>query len=271
MITKIGFPKLSLNFEFNRIAIKLPFLGGGIYWYALFICLGVILGFLYVAGEDKKYKGNYDDILNMIIYGLPASIICARIYYVLFRFDEYRGHLLDIFKVWEGGIAVYGSLIGALIVVLIYCSVKKLSILHYFDLAAMGFLIGQAVGRWGNFVNGEAHGGVTNLPWGMTLGSSPITYHPTFLYESLLILIGFSVIHLITRKDKKYNGFRFYCYMVWYGIVRFFIEGLRTDSLYLFSTGIRVSQLLSLLLVIAGIISLLYNAIKRKNLSKNAF
>ena len=256
MKTHIEFPVLGLDMTLNRRIIEFDALGGGIYYYAVIICLGFILAWLYINHKDKKAGISTEPMLDMVIYGLPTAIICARAYYVIFSLESYKDNWIDIFKIWNGGIAIYGGVIGAMATVIIYCRIKKLSALHYLDLAAMGLMIGQAVGRWGNFVNGEAHGSVCSDKFllGMYVnGEGP--FHPTFLYESVLNITGFLILHFLCKKIR-FEGFALSFYLMWYGIVRFFVEGLRTDSLYFFGTGIRTSQALSLILVITGIILL---------------
>ena len=263
MKTHVEFPALGIDLTMNRRLIEFDALGGGIYYYAVIICLGFILAWLYVNHKEKKAGNPKEPLLDMIIFGLPAAIICARAYYVLFSLESYKDNWTDIFKIWNGGIAIYGGVIGAMATVLIYCGIKKLSALHYLDLAAMGLMIGQSVGRWGNFVNGEAHGSLTSPDFflGMYVnGKGP--FHPTFLYESLLNITGFIILHFLCKKIR-FDGFPLSFYLIWYGTARFFIEDLRIDSLYFFNTGIRTSQALSLLLVIAGAV-LLYILIKKE-------
>lgn len=265
MKTHVEFKNLGIDLLMNRKMIEFDAFGGGIYYYAVIICAGFLLAWLYINHEEKKFSKR-DDLTNMMIIGIPVGIILARIYYVAFSFSDYKNNLLDIFKIWEGGLAIYGGVIGAVLTVLIYCRVKKLSVLHYLDLAAMGFLIGQCVGRWGNFVNGEAHGSVCSDSFvlGMYInGEGP--YHPTFLYESLLNLLGFLLILYLSRKII-YTGFRANCYLIWYGLVRFLIEGLRTDSLYIPGTLVRVSQALSALMFLSGVIIMAATYIKKKKI-----
>lgn len=253
MRTHVEFKNLGIDLLLNRRAVEFDALGGGIYYYALIICAGFLLAWLYISREEKKYTKS-EDLINMVLIALPVAVVSARLYYVIFSFDDYRDNLWDIFKVWNGGLAIYGGVIGAAAVVIVYCRVKKLSVLHYLDLLAMGLLIGQSIGRWGNFVNGEAHGTLVSDGFllGMTVnGEGP--FHPTFLYESVLNALGFLLILLLAKKVKR-EGFRASCYLIWYGLVRFMIEGLRTDSLYLPGTEIRVSQVLSGLMLLSGLI-----------------
>lgn len=264
MINHVSFPMLGLEFEINRVAFSV--FGIPVYGYGIIIALGVVLAFVYATYQTKKAGISQDDFLNMLIIALPVSIICARLYYVIFSWDYYKNNLSEILNIRGGGIAVYGAVIGAAMVVLVYCRVKKLKIGKVLDVLAVGLLIGQAVGRWGNFVNGEAFGETTALPWAMTVVQNGRTIadmaHPTFLYESLWNAVGVLVLVLYNSK-KAFEGETFCGYMVWYGIGRMFIEGLRTDSLFI--GPVRVSQLLSLCIVAAGAVLIL---IKRKNIKK---
>ncbi len=254
----VGFPGLGIVLNVHEIAIPLPIGGGGIRWYAIFILIGILLGTLCGTRELKRLGEDPDHLYNLILWGLPAAIVGARLYYVLFSWDAYRDNLWSIFYIWEGGIAIYGAVIAAMVTAILYCRKNKLSIWRYLDIGAYGFLIGQCIGRWGNFVNGEAYGTVTNLPWRMLVDGQ--TVHPTFLYESVWNLAGFLLIFL-TRKKHGFDGRAVTLYMIWYGIGRFFVEGLRTDSLML--GNMRISQSLSLVLVGVGI--WLYQRRKRKH------
>ncbi|MEG2669907.1 MAG: prolipoprotein diacylglyceryl transferase, partial [Oscillospiraceae bacterium] len=186
MINNITFPNLGIDITVNRVAFSV--FGMEVYWYGIIIATGLILGFIYAIHEAKRTQLSQDDLLNMFLIAIPVAIICARLYFVAFSWDMYKDDLWSIFDLRSGGIAVYGSLIGAGISVLMYCYIKKINLGMVLDIMAIGFLIGQAVGRWGNFVNGEAFGCVTNLPWGMSIKADGIDIakmvHPTFLYES---------------------------------------------------------------------------------------
>ncbi|MBE7023391.1 MAG: prolipoprotein diacylglyceryl transferase [Ruminococcaceae bacterium] len=264
MINHISFPNLGWEFEINRIAFSV--FGMPVYLYGVIIALGLLLAFLYGVYEAKRVGLSQDDLLNMLLIGIPAAIVCARAYYVAFEWDSYKNNLAEIFNIRGGGIAIYGAVIGVAVSVFFYCRAKKLNMGKVLDLLAVGLLIGQSIGRWGNFVNGEAFGVSCNLPWAMTIVNEGRTVaemaHPTFFYESLWNGLGLVVL-LLFRKHKAFEGEVFCGYMIWYGIGRMFIEGLRTDSLYI---GIfRVSQLLSGVLVVVGIILIVIN---RKNLKK---
>ncbi|MBO4941415.1 MAG: prolipoprotein diacylglyceryl transferase [Clostridia bacterium] len=242
----------------NRVAFAV--FGIPVYAYGLIIAFGLVLAFVYASREAKKTGISDNDFFNMFIIGLPVAVVCARIYYVVFSWDYYKNNLLEIFNIRGGGIAIYGAVIGAALVVLIYCKVKKINICKVLDILSVSLLIGQAVGRWGNFVNGEAFGEKCSLPWAMTIVRDTRiiaeSVHPTFLYESLWNVAGVGALLLFKRR-KIFDGELACCYMVWYGIGRMFIEGLRTDSLYL--GPFRVSQILSAVLALAGLILIIKN------------
>lgn len=267
MRSTISFPNLGLSFEINRAAFSIG--GIEIYWYGLIIAAGMALAIIYGMREFKRCGLKQDDLFNMFIICLPVAIVCARLYYVAFSFDEFKDNLLSIFDIRSGGLAVYGSLIGVILVIVIYCLKKKINLRLVLDILAVGFLIGQSIGRWGNFVNAEAYGSTTTLPWAMTIVTRGLTrassVHPTFLYESLWDAAGV-VILLIYRKKKAFSGEVFLGYLLWYGLGRFWIEGLRADSLYLGS--VRISQLVAALSVIFGLAGIIAGRImKSKNVT----
>ena len=243
----IGFPNLGLEFTLSRVACTV--LGKDIYWYGIIICAGFILAALYVNSRTKDFGITSDNLTDCLIICVPLGIICARIYYVVFEWGYYAQHPGEIIAIWKGGIAIYGGIIGTLIGLFVYSRVKKLSLASLCDLAAFGLLIGQCIGRWGDFVNGEAHGGPTTLPWGMTIDGQSMV-HPTFLYESLWNLAGFVLLHFYSKK-RRFKGEIALLYAAWYGAGRAWIEGLRTDSLYIGS--VRVSQLLAIISCVAAI------------------
>lgn len=243
----IGFPNLGLEFTLSRVACTV--LGKDIYWYGIIICAGFILAALYINSRTKDFGITSDNLTDCLIICVPLGIICARIYYVVFEWGYYAQHPGEIIAIWKGGIAIYGGIIGTLIGLFVYSRVKKLSLASLCDLAAFGLLIGQCIGRWGNFVNGEAHGGPTTLPWGMTIDGQSMV-HPTFLYESLWNLAGFVLLHFYSKK-RRFKGEIALLYAAWYGAGRAWIEGLRTDSLYIGS--VRVSQLLAIISCIAAV------------------
>ncbi len=254
----VSFPKLGLTFELNRVAFTI--FGVDIMWYGILIGIGIILALSYALYEVKKTDLSQDDLLNMVLIALPVSVIGARAYYVIFNWDAYKDNLMEIFAIRNGGIAIYGAIISAAIVVLLYCKIKKINIGIPFDILAVGLPLAQAIGRWGNFINCEAYGGETTLPWGMSIAPYINLVHPTFLYESLWNVLSV-VFVLFAKKHKKFEGELFCIYLIWYDIGRFWIEGLRADSLYL---GVfRVSQIVASLTVVLGAFIIIYQ--RRKN------
>ncbi len=257
-MNNVSFPALGIDLTLNSTAFSV--FGRDIKWYALIILTGIILAILFGIWEGKRTGVSSDTILDIALICIPVAIICARIYYVACEWSYYSRYPSEIIQIWNGGLAIYGGIIGGSLSAYIYSRIKKISIGELFDIGGFGFLIGQAVGRWGNFMNVEAYGYQTDLPWGMFVEEVNMTVHPTFLYESLWNVLGF-VLLFIYRKHKKFSGEVFLMYVVWYGLGRAWIEGLRSDSLYIGSTGIRISQLLAVLTVIVatGII-----AVRRK-------
>ena len=261
----ISFPGLGLG-PWNPPA-SITILGRSIYLYGMLVALGFIVAIAWCAKHTSKFDIKADDFYDMAIWLIPLCIIGARIYYVIFRWSYYRTHLSEIPAVWEGGLALYGGIIAGVLVCILVCMHKKISFPSMLDLCCFGLLMGQAIGRWGNFFNREAFGAETDLfcRMGLTAADGTSIYvHPTFLYESLWNLTGLCILLVLLRKNKRrYPGQFILFYFFWYGLGRVWIEGLRTDSLYLGATGIRVSQLLSALLVIAAGSALFIN--RRKN------
>lgn len=216
-------------------------------FYGLIIALGLILAVVYALSRKEQFGISEDDLMDGVLWIAPFAIVCARLYYCAFEWDMYKDNPISILYIWEGGLAIYGAVIGAAIGVIIHCKlIKKISVLAVLDLVSLGFMIGQMLGRWGNFFNREAHGGVTDsfLRMGLIhpeLGIGEY-YHPTFLYESLWNLVGFILIHFLSKK-RKYDGQVALYYVAWYGLGRALIEGLRTDSLWW--GNFRVSQVLA--------------------------
>ena len=271
MTNLVQFPGLGLSFEINRVAFSIG--GFDIYWYGILIGTGMLLALLWAFRVAPKIGINVDRMIDVIFIGAIMAIVCARAYYVAmapFDYDSFW-EMLDI---RDGGIAIYGAVIGAFVFGGLACRWRKVPMLPMFDVAAVGFLIGQAVGRWGNFVNQEAFGTNTTAPWGMIserttsylmsvqqeLAAQGVTVdplapvHPTFLYESLWCLVGFIALALYF-KHRRFNGEVLLLYIVWYGLGRFWIEGLRTDSLYLVGS-LRASQLLAGVSCVAALIAL---------------
>ena len=227
-------------------------------FYGLIIAMGLILAVCYALRRKEQFGLSEDDLLDGVLWIAPFAIACARLYYCAFEWEQYAANPISILYIWEGGIAIYGAVIGAAIGVIIHCKVfKKISVLATLDLVSLGFMIGQMMGRWGNFFNREAHGGVTDSFLRMGL-INPVTgqgayYHPTFLYESLWNLLGFVLIHFLSKK-RKYDGQVALYYVAWYGLGRAMIEGLRTDSLWW--GPFRVSQLLAAVSCVAAAVAL---------------
>lgn len=279
----ISFPGLFENWEFNPDPVALH-VGNGIYWYGILIALGLLLAALFCVRQGKRYGITEDNIYDMLIWEIPLCIVGARLYYVIFYLDRFRradGSLdfAAMVRIWDGGLAIYGVVIMAFIVLLLFCKKKKISFGAFADVGVMGLLIGQTVGRWGNFMNREAFGAETTLPWRMRLWTSAtefIEVHPTFLYESLWNLIGLLLIVFIVSKGRTFDGENTCFYFIWYGLGRSWIEGLRTDSLYLFDwqlfgQPIRVSQALSVVLVITAAAVLLVQKRRHPSGQENLF
>lgn len=248
----ISFPFLG-DWFINPPAYFMLF-GRPVYFYGVIIAAGFLMAAWYCAKKADKFGFTEDDIYDVLIFLIPSTIIGARIYYVLFKFDYFIANPSEIIAVWNGGLAIYGGVIAGIIVLCLISRFKKKSVLALMDLICQGLLIGQIIGRWGNFMNREAFGRETDIfcKMGLTdeLGNT-IYVHPTFLYESLWNLIGFILITRFAKNGRrKYDGQLCCMYFVWYGLGRAWIEGLRTDSLYVGGTGIRVSQLLSAILVV---------------------
>lgn len=260
----ITFPNLGISVNPSRVAFNV--LGKDIYWYGIIIAAGFLLAVIYAMRRAPSFGLTEDNILDMLFVAVPLAIVCARLYYCIFYWDLYRDNPIAILYVWEGGLAIYGGVIGAVIGVAIFCRVKKLPIGPLLDVGSLGLLIGQMIGRWGNFMNREAHGAVTDgfFKMGIADAAGNVTYYqPTFLYESVWNLVGFVALHFYSKR-RKFDGEVFLLYLAWYGLGRAWIEGLRTDSLYLFNTGIRVSQLLAALSCVASIAVLVYVRVVRK-------
>ena len=260
----ISFPFLGL--ELNPPA-SLELFGREIYFYGILIALGFVLAMLYCAKSARRFGLEEDDVYDFMIWLLPMAILGARLYYVAFSLDEYLAQPSRIFAVWEGGLAIYGGVIAGVITLLLVCRHKKIPAGAFMDLAVYGLLIGQIIGRWGNFMNREAFGAQTEIfcRMGLTAPDGTTIYvHPTFLYESLWNFVLLAALIIFERRGKRrYDGQCALLYFFFYGLGRMWIEGLRSDSLYIGSTGIRVSQLLSLVIVLAALTIMLL--IRRKN------
>lgn len=265
MYQEISFPGLGLSLNPSRVAFSIG--GRNFYWYGVIIAVGFLLAVVYAARRCKQFGITQDQLIDMLICAVPSAIICARAYYCIFQWELYRSEPVRILYIWEGGLAIYGGIIGAVLAVLIYTKVKKIKTAAMLDIGGLGLLIGQSIGRWGNFINREAFGSVTDnfLKMGLTDVSGITTYvHPTFLYESLWNALGLLVLHFFSKK-RKYDGQVFVAYLGWYGLGRMFIEGLRTDSLYFFGTNLRISQLVAGICVVFAVVFLFYNKVFREH------
>ncbi len=284
---QIAFPNLGIKLDADPTAFTL--FGIDIQWYGLLITLGLLLALVYCFSQMKRYGLNGDRALDAVLGGIVGGIIGARLYYVILEWDRYADDPMSIFNLREGGLAIYGGLIGALLVGGIVARIRKVRLLPLLDLVGQGFLIGQGIGRWGNFFNQEAFGSNTpaDYPLGMTGGriqawisayytdtnfynnmgvelDPNLPVHPCFLYESLWCLIGFVILAIAARKFRKFDGQIFLMYIAWYGLGRAVIEGFRTDSLVI--GNIRVSQALAVICVVAAVLILIIAASKVKRL-----
>ncbi len=226
-------------------------------WYGIFIATALVLGLLLSIKRAPSYQLSSDDIVDFFLYMTPAIIIGARLYYVLFSFDYYQSHPREIFAIWNGGLAIHGGIIAGIIVAIIFCRVRKIDFFALADTIIPGLPLGQAIGRWGNYFNQEAYGSQTNLPWAITVKDpllGLIQVHPTFLYESIWNLLLFGFLFFYEKKFKGINGELLFIYLSGYSIGRFFIEGLRTDSLMFL--GLRIAQVVSLIAVIIGVVGI---------------
>lgn len=259
---QVEFPNLGWKFTISR---GFTIFGFDIYWYGVVIAIGVLLAIAYGLKRAESFGIDPDSMIDVALYTIPVAFLGARLYYVLFEdLDAYLANPISILDLRDGGLGIYGGIIVAFLFGSLMCKLKKVKIWAMFDLASLGFLIGQGMGRWGNFFNQEAFGSNTNLPWAMTgdiirsgqngsdyVLSEPV--HPTFFYEFLLCVTGFILLHLLsTRLIRRFDGMIFCGYIVWYGTGRLFIEGLRTDSLML--GFMRISQLVAVIAILLGVI-----------------
>ena len=272
----ISFPGLFGDWEFNPDPIAIH-MGHGVYWYGIILALAFLAGLLLCMKQARRFGLTEDNVLDFVLWAVPCCILGSRVYYVIFYLDLYRdaSGALDwgrIVAIWDGGIAIYGTVIAGALVAFFFTRLKKIPFGAMADLAVMGLLLGQIIGRWANFINREAFGGLTDLPWRMRLWVSSYQYievHPTFLYESLWNLAGLLLMLFVITKGRRFDGENTWFYFLWYGLGRAWVEGLRTDSLYLFDwtfmgQPIRVSQALSAVMVLAAILALFYEIKIRK-------
>ena len=260
----------------NYSAISFPFLGIEVnpartlsigpltvHYYGLVIAVGLILAVLYACKRSKEFGISENDILDGVLWVTPFAILCARAYYVIFSWADYADNPISVLYIWEGGLAIYGGVLGAIVGVAVFCRVRKIKFIALMDLVLLGFLIGQSMGRWGNFFNREAFGAATESFFRMGLYNTVTGaweyYHPTFLYESLWNALGFVLLHFLSKK-RKYDGQIALGYAAWYGLGRCFIEGLRVDSLYW--GPFRVSQMLAALSCAAAVTVLIWQCFR---------
>ena len=255
--TEISFPAIGLTVNPDRFFELGPL---KVHYYGLIIAMGLVLAVVYACRRRKEFGLKEDDLLDGVMWVTPFAIVCARAYYVIFRWaEEYADDPISALYIWNGGLAIYGGVIGAVIGIIVICRVKKIKIATVLDIVSLGFLIGQSAGRWGNFFNREAFGAETDVLWKMGLlqANGEVLYvHPTFLYESVWNLCGLVMLHFLSKK-RRYDGQVALGYAAWYGLGRAMIEGLRTDSLYW--GPFRVSQLLAAVSCIAGVSVLVWN------------
>ncbi|MCI6998921.1 MAG: prolipoprotein diacylglyceryl transferase [Clostridiales bacterium] len=272
----IRFPGLFGDWAFTASSKAID-VGHGVYWYGILIATGLVLALLLALSQRKKYGISEENLYDGLLWGIPVGIVGARVYYVLFYLDRFRDadgkfDFGAAVAFWDGGLAIYGTVIG--IIILGACLSRRkgkrgFKLLAMTDLVVMGLLVGQIVGRWGNFMNREAFGAETTVPWRMQLTTKAgelIEVHPTFLYESLWNLVGLLLLLFVVSKHRKFDGQNTWFYFLWYGIGRFWVEGLRTDSLYLFDwqlfgQPIRVSQALSAVMVVVSLFLLVWNLV----------
>ena len=265
--SSISFPFLGLEVNPPRSLSLGPL---NIYLYGVAIALGLILAVVYVCRRSKEFVGlSDDDILDGVLWITPFAIVCARLYYVAFSWESYRDNPISILYIWEGGIAIYGSVLGAIVGMAVYCKIKKVRLTALLDLVLMAFLIGQILGRWGNFFNREAFGAATDSFFRMGLFNTKTNaweyYHPTFLYESVWNLVGFVLLSTLASR-RKYDGQIALGYAAWYGLGRAFIEGLRVDSLYW--GPFRVSQVLAALTCLIAVAILVWQSFRPHDAQK---
>lgn len=241
----------------NPVAFKI--FGIEVMWYGILISSGIIIGAILAFREARRVGFDEETLIDLLLYAIPLSIVGARIYYVIFSWDYYGNNLKEIFHMRGGGLAIHGAIAAAVIVTVIFCKKRKIDFWQVTDITAPSIILGQAIGRWGNYINQEAHGGPTDLPWGIIVDG--VKVHPTFLYESLWNFMVFFYLIWYRKNKEKVTGETFLLYLIFYSIGRLFIEGLRTDSLML--GPIRIAQLVSLSLIAVSIFIFFY---RRKKL-----
>ena len=266
MYTEITFPSLGLSLN-PPATIELG--GLSLHFYGLIIATGLILAVAYACRRSAQFGIKEDDLLDGVLWVTPFAILCARAYYCIFTWEHYASDPIRVLYIWEGGLAIYGGVLGAALGVAVFCKIKKIKLPMLLDLVSLGFLIGQSIGRWGNFFNREAFGAETAsfLRMGLLNRYTGVVtyYHPTFFYESAWNAVGFLLLHKLSKK-RQYDGQIALGYAAWYGLGRAFIEGLRTDSLYW--GPFRVSQLLAAVSCIAALSILVWQSFKTHDPAK---
>lgn len=259
----VTFPNFNLNLNIDRIAFKIGTVS--IYWYAIIIVFAIVMAILVLKLNEKKYDIGFNNMLDLTIWVIPISIISARIYYVLFNPSPFLDNPLEIFNLRTGGIAIYGAIIGGAITCYVFCKKRKINFLDMLDYLAPSVALGQCIGRWGNFVNIEAYGTQTNNIFRMGIMENGVykEVHPTFLYESISTFLIFLILIFLTKK-RKFQGEIVYTYFILYSFARFFIEGLRIDSLML--GQFRISQILSVVIFVVFCILMSYSVVKRNKI-----
>lgn len=254
----IQFPGFGLEFKLSPVAFTLGNLE--VRWYGILIALGFLTAFFYATHECKHFNLSSEKITDCSLIGLVTGIIGARIYYVVFYPDStYIENPISVLNIHEGGIAIYGGIIGGLLGGLLFAKIKGLPLLKSLDIVSVSFLIGQSIGRWGNFTNQEAFGVQTDNIFRMiSENTNGVGVHPCFLYESVWCFIGIFVLHIFNRKLKKFNGQTFLLYLIWYGVERLFVEALRVDSLMVPTLNLRVSQLVAVFTVLCSLVTMIY-------------
>ena len=255
----ISFPEFNLVFNISKIAFSIGKID--IYWYAILIVLGIIISLILCSKSKQNYGINFEDFLEVIIFSLVLGIIGARLYYVIFRIDYYKNNLYEIFNIRDGGLEIYGGIISGIITSYIICKKKRIDIIDFFDYSSPYLVLSQAIGRWGNFFNIEAYGTQTKVfcRMGIFLQANYIEVHPCFLYESIACFIIFILLKLIQNK-RSFKSQIFSLYLILYGFIRFFIEGIRIDSLMLYN--FRISQITSIMFISIGVYILIKHKIK---------
>ena len=264
--TTISFPGLGIQWNPGRALQIGPMT---FHYYGILIAFGLVLALVYAWKRSKQFGVRQDDLTDGVLWVAPFAVLCARAYYCAFEWDQFAANPISVFYIWNGGLAIYGGVIGAVVGVIVFCRIRKIKVGAVLDLVALGFLIGQCIGRWGNFFNREAFGSETD--WFLRMGlldsatKKTTFHHPTFLYESVWNLVGFVLLHFLSKK-RKYDGQIALGYVAWYGLGRTFIEGLRTDSLWW--GPLRVSQVLAAVSCFAAVVVLLIMMFKEPSPAK---